>query len=135
MIYTSYYDFVKDIRPQYLISISGIPPDCWAGEHIQKLSPYTFFMKWKYEYVPNHTVAEAIAEYRRLFGEKVLGKLDPISVSKQIGENKILCCFEKNGSQDAMETFCHRHIVADWLKNNKIQIQELTVDTKKQFTK
>jgi hypothetical protein len=135
MIYTSYYDFVKDVRPQYLISISGLPPDYWAGEHLQKLSPYSFFMKWKYEYVPGHTVAQSIAEYRRLFSERVLNKLDPVIISQQIGDNKILCCFEKNGPQDVMETFCHRHIVADWFTANKIQIQELTVDTKKQFTK
>jgi uncharacterized protein (DUF488 family) len=92
-------------------------------------------MYWKHTYVPTHTAAQSIAEYRRLFSERVLSRLDPVTISQQIGDNRILCCFEKNGPQDVIETFCHRHIIADWLREYGVSVQELTTQTKENFIK
>jgi hypothetical protein len=49
-------------------------------------------------------------EYTLLYYKQTLDCLDPQKVYNDLGENAILLCWEKPG------LFCHRHIVANWLK-------------------
>jgi hypothetical protein len=58
-------------------------------------------------------------EYIKIYSEKILSKLEPSKVYKDL-KDKIILCWEKPGD------FCHRHLVADWLmKNLDVQIKEL----------
>ena len=36
-------------------------------------------------------------------------------------EGKILCCYEKSSD------FCHRHLIAEWLRSHGVECEELTI--------
>lgn len=55
-------------------------------------------------------------EYRKAYYEKVLSKLDPLEVYNDLGEDAILLCHESAAKIASGETFCHRHMVAEWLE-------------------
>lgn len=58
-------------------------------------------------------------KYIKIYQEEILDKLEPHKVYEDL-KGKIVLCWEANGS------FCHRHLVADWLTENLgIQIKEL----------
>jgi len=58
-------------------------------------------------------------DYTRLYSIQ-LSKLNPNEIYQKLGENAILCCWEKP------EKFCHRQIVAKWLSYHlKIDVHEL----------
>lgn len=70
-------------------------------------------------------------EYTKKYQEDILGKLEPSMVYhhlKQIAmeaktDKVVLLCWEGLGK------FCHRHIVADWLKENLgIEVKEIEID-------
>ena len=78
--------------------------------------------------------------YIKHFIEEVLDKLDPEQVLKELEgfsgvseDNIILLCYEKTG------TFCHRHLVADWLNQNikrdnyVFNVHELDLDSEVQL--
>ena len=50
-------------------------------------------------------------EYTQEYIQDTLSQLDPFDVYEDLGENAILCCYEKSTD------FCHRHIVAKWLSD------------------
>lgn len=122
MIYTSYFGrlprFPENIVP---ISICGKAPDWYGGLQYKKLAPkYDFFMKWKETHDNDY--------YIRCFNEQVLDKLNAEDVLLELSElagfnnrhNDIcLICYEKP------EDFCHRHLVADWLRKNGFECEEL----------
>lgn len=61
-----------------------------------------------------------IETYRPKFFNDILGKLDPDQVLKDLEAKSedglaVLLCFEKPPFTDI--NFCHRHMVADWLKD------------------
>lgn len=56
-------------------------------------------------------------QYTEQFNEQ-LSRLDPKQVGEEL-EGKILLCYEKTGS------FCHRHLVAEWLRNAGFIVKEL----------
>ena len=113
LVFTSYYSMVSKL-PDYIvpIAISGGIPDFWNGRPwTRKLAPKKwFFDEWK----KNHDNDF----YTRNFENEVLSKLDPIGVlkwlydtanKKESGKIPCMICYERPDS------FCHRHLVADWL--------------------
>ena len=57
--------------------------------------------------------------YTESYYSKVLNKLDPHKVYKDL-QNMTLLCYEKYGS------FCHRHIVAHWVEQSTgFKVKEL----------
>ena len=122
MIYTSYFGrlsrFPENIVP---ISICGKAPDWYGGPQYKKLAPkYDFFMKWKETHDNDY--------YIKCFNEQVLDKLNAQDVLLELSElagfnnrhNDIcLICYEKS------EDFCHRHLVAGWLRKNGFACEEL----------
>lgn len=56
-------------------------------------------------------------QYTETFNEQ-LSRLDAQQVGEEL-EGKILLCYEKAGD------FCHRHLVADWLRQNGFSVSEL----------
>ena len=117
MLYTSYFAKLKSIPDNITpIAICGKLPDWFHGLHYKKLAPkWGFFSEWK-KTRDNHF-------YVRCFHEQVLSTLDAQSVLKELTamantENIALLCYERP------EQFCHRHLVANWFRENNIQIME-----------
>lgn len=50
-------------------------------------------------------------EFTTLYYRHILNKLNPDKVMRELGEKAVLVCWEKIG------VFCHRHLVAEWLKS------------------
>lgn len=78
-----------------------------------------------YDFLAPH--AEILREYKRYGNEncfeeqyrKQLDTLDINEVKRLIPRGTIFLCYEKSGD------FCHRHILADWLKNNGVDCEEI----------
>ena len=121
MIYTSYFAKLKylpkDIVP---ISICGKCPEWYKGIQYKVLAPkYKFFMEWKKngdnDYYIEHFQKEVLDT---LEVENVINRLYELSEGKDV----CLLCYEKPND------FCHRHLVAEWLKENKIECEEYKYD-------
>lgn len=135
MIYTSYFAKLKKLPDNIIpISICGKAPDWYTGLQYKKLAPkYDFFMKWKENHDNDY--------YIKCFKEQVLDKLTQYQVmlelqqkmsysvqmhlagvGKFIWDSNVysiaLICYEKPGD------FCHRHLVADWLKISGVDCEE-----------
>jgi uncharacterized protein (DUF488 family) len=85
------------------ISIARYPPRGWIGDAYPSLAPGPWFK----------SVGQQ--EYIRLYSEQ-LSKLDPRRVVKDLEDlaapaEPVLLCWERP------HHFCHRHLVAKWLKN------------------
>ena len=121
IIYTSYFAKLKylpkDIIP---ISICGKCPEWYKGIQYKVLAPkYKFFMEWKKnkdnDYYIEHFQKEVLDT---LEVENVINRLYELSEGKDV----CLLCYEKPND------FCHRHLVANWLKENKIECEEYKYD-------
>lgn len=117
MIYTTYFAKLRSL-PETItpVAICGKEPEWYTGLCYKKLAPkWDFFVKWK-ETRDNHY-------YVRCFHEQVLSKLNVAQVLSDLhrmaGDGDIaLVCYEKP------EDFCHRHLVANWFRENGVQIKE-----------
>lgn len=62
-------------------------------------------------------------EYTARYTTEILDRLDPAAVAREIvilvGPDAVLLCWEKPGK------FCHRHIVAAWLRSHGIDVEEM----------
>lgn len=54
-------------------------------------------------------------EYEKVYREKVLDKLDPIQVYRDL-KDAVILCHESMDKIQSGETFCHRHMIARWLE-------------------
>lgn len=120
MIYTSYFDNIENLPKDIItISICGKSPEIYTGIQYKKLAPkWSFFLKWKENKDNDY--------YIRHFNVEVLDNLNPHEVVKKLYElsnNKDICliCYEKP------EEFCHRHLVANWLKENGYCCEEYKI--------
>ena len=121
MIYTSYFAKIKSLPDNAVpVSICGKAPDWYKGIQYKKLAPkYDFLHEWKKNQDNDY--------YIKCFYEQVLDKLDAQNVAnelKKLTQRKtsdsdiVLICYEKPSS------FCHRHLVAEWLNKNGIPCEE-----------
>ena len=117
MIYTTYFAKLRSL-PDHVtpIAICGKAPDWYNGAQYKQLAPkWNFFSEWK-KTRDNHY-------YVRCFKEQVLSKLDINRVLNDLRslsstDDIALVCYEKP------EDFCHRHLVANWLRENNIPVKE-----------
>lgn len=100
------------------VSIARFPPKGYKGRQYTKLAPPTWLLTHyknsgdKYYYIEHYY-------------SNVLNKLNPQEIYNELGENTVLLCYEKS------DGFCHRHLVADWLKGNlAIDITEIDHEKK-----
>jgi hypothetical protein len=141
MIYTSYFAKLRKLPPNLVpVSIALYKPSFYSGLSYPKLAPsQTLLTGYK-----NGTVSEQL--YRDTYMKQLNG-LDPEQVvsellilitpwlERQYGSGfvkskdsnllattldfgVVLTCYEAN-------TFCHRHIVAEWLRYHDIYCEEL----------
>jgi hypothetical protein len=117
---TSYFANWRNLTEFRMISIALKTPNRFTGESIPELAPpawlLTRFKKDKNE--------EA---YIRDYDKYVLSKLNPHAIAKKIGEDGCIMCYEKKGAdpQTGRPIFCHRHRVAEWLREAGYKIDEV----------
>jgi len=111
-MYTSYFAKYKGSEG---VAITVTLP-AWAKKH-KRYAPLTptSELLWAYK---NGRINELQYEKQYL---KILEDrgLTPKQVLQDLGNDAVLLCFEKTGY------FCHRHIAAEWLRKNGIEVHEI----------
>ena len=118
MIYTSYFGKLKNIPKNIIpVAICGKCPDWYNGLKYKKVAPkYGFFQEYKKTGDENYYISH--------YNDEVLSILTPEEVYSDLmkltnnAEDIVLLCYEKP------EDFCHRHILADWLSDYNIHVEE-----------
>ena len=122
MIYTTYFAKLRSLPDDVVpIAICAKVPDWFHGLSYKRLAP-SYHTLMDYKHFGNQEVF--CQEYR----EQVLSKLDATDVvldfsrlcpGFNVGENAVaLVCYEK------ATDFCHRHLVAEWLRKNGFDCRE-----------
>lgn len=121
MIYTTYFAKLKKLPENIIpIAICTKPPSGFRGLIYRNLAPrYDFFMQWK--------VTKDNEFFTENYIGQVLNNLSPVKVVTdlyyQIGTAPCSCdialvCYEKSTD------FCHRHLVAEWLRKSGYACEE-----------
>lgn len=117
MIYTTYFANLRNLPSTITpIAICGKSPDYYTGLQYKKLAPkYSFFSIWKETHDNEFYIKE--------FNTQVLSRLNPKQIVEELqslsATNDIaLVCYERPSD------FCHRHLVAEWLRDNGYDCQE-----------
>lgn len=117
MIYTSYFAVLRKLPETIVpIAICAKSPEWYDGYTYTKLAPsYSIFKEYKD--CGNKDL------YTTRFKDEILSNLDPLRVVSELyllsnGNDVTLLCYEKPTD------FCHRHLVANWLRDNSYQCQE-----------
>lgn len=121
-IYTSYFANNKRLQKEgiVMIGISLFPPKWFYGVSFKIVAPSFSLLKEENEDV-----------YKKRFKEEVLSRVNPVVFVENLkkysnGKDVALCCFEKPNE------FCHRHLVAEWLKEKLgINVEEFGVKVSK----
>lgn len=120
MIYTSYFaNFTRyvmngTLQPSVGVSIAQYMPAKINLPNDNRLAPSYSLL---YDYKEGKINED---EYTHRYYDEVLSKLDPKIIGNKF-ENKVLLCYEGLGK------FCHRHIVADWLRDAGFVVEELEI--------
>lgn len=116
MIYTSYFAKINKLPGIIPISIAGKAPDGYGGLQYKKLAPkLDFFLEWKKTKDNDYYIAH--------YHEEVLKDINPHKLVSELykmteGKDFSLICYEKP------DDFCHRNLVAEWLRNAGYYIAE-----------
>lgn len=113
MIYTTYFAKLKKLPENIIpIAICAKPPAGYAGAVFRTLAP-------KYDFFKKYQINRDTFEFTENYIGQVLNHLNPFIIVAdlyyQIGMAPNTCdialvCFEKSTD------FCHRHLVAEWLR-------------------
>jgi hypothetical protein len=126
MIYTTYFAKLKKLPENVIpIAICAKPPTGYNVAIYRMLAPkYDFFAKYK--------ITKDAEEFTENYTGQVLNQLNPTRVIAelyyQIGAAPCSCdialvCYEKS------EDFCHRHLVANWLREHGYPCEEYQFNT------
>lgn len=117
MIFTSYFAKMQYIEKDMVpIAITAIVPQWYNGLVYTNLAP-TVDILMEYKRTGDRD------RYIERYNTEVLDRLDPLEVYSDLmylSDSKPVClvCYEKTDS------FCHRHLVADWLTKNGYECKE-----------
>ena len=125
MIYTTYFAKLKKLPENIIpIAICGKVPAGYKGLSYRAVAPkYDFFMQWKATGDNDY--------YIKCFKEQVLDTLNPARVVAELyyqaGRAPCSCdialvCYEKPTD------FCHRHLVAEWLREHGYECEEFVYE-------
>ena len=121
MIYTSYFGNLKNLSDKYIpISIARWTPKWYKGLRYSKLAPNLTLLTWWRK----SDKTQKDKDFYKLAFLKHLTTLNPHKIALELndkcnGKIPVLICFEKPGD------FCHRHIVAEWFRANRIKCEEI----------
>ena len=111
MIYTSYFG-CKKWKDMPSVSIARWAPKGISIQGYPMLYPPSDLL-WSYK---QGQIDQE--QYTEWYKKEVLDKLDPKQVYEDLN-GKVLLCYEKSGA------FCHRNIVASWLREAGFSCEEL----------
>lgn len=116
MIKMSYFANIKCSKKlqSRAVCIALYPPKGWKGEVYKDLAPSPKLLEW---WKKSKQDPEAWGKYTTRYREETLSKLDVNKVYDELN-GKILVCFE------TMDKPCHRHIVAEWFRDNGYKCNE-----------
>lgn len=113
MIYTSYFGKVKNINPEFLFAVTASKPKFFNGKHLNCVAPnYKWVDDYKQGRITELQYTDLYIKYLNNNKENIISQI------KSLPDNSMLLCYEVNGK------FCHRHILANWLRQNGILIEE-----------
>lgn len=127
---TSYFGKLKKLSDdEYaFFSIAGKTPEWFLNEEnhfiYHTFAPkYEWWKEWKEKFIDNYESDESKAFYISKYKDTILNSLNADAIAKQLlllsnGKTPCLLCYE------TPEKFCHRHIVANWFKENGIECEE-----------
>ena len=121
MIYTTYFaklrSLPKDITP---IAICAKAPPGYTGLSYRALAPhYSFYNKYKNDCNEScFTLCYNDQILRNLNSTRVVADLYYQAGKSYLDGDIALVCYEKSTD------FCHRHLVAAWLRDNGFQCEE-----------
>jgi uncharacterized protein YeaO (DUF488 family) len=116
MIYTSYFSSRK-YKSDDGVAIARWC-NFWSGPTFKALAPSEELLSWwKSLPLEERASSEARDFYEKLYRAQ-LSKLNPAEIAT-ILDGKTLLCFERS------DEFCHRHIVAKWLREASFECEEL----------
>lgn len=119
MLYTSYYANSHNLHNKIKVCISlGCP--IGVDYYLKELAP-------TYEILKEYKETGDKENFTNRYEKEILGHLNPNEIIGKLrriyfenrGKDVVLLCFEKKGS------FCHRHIVSEWLSDSGINIKEI----------
>ena len=109
-IYTSYFAKYKGSQG---ISIARSTPNWFIGRELKELAPpYDLVQRFKNGNIDERTFQE---EYIN----RVLANVNPFKLARSLKDGDVLLCYEKT------ESFCHRHILSEWLRQYGVEVEEL----------
>ena len=121
MIYTTYFAKLKKLPENIIpIAICAKPPAGYCGAVFRTLAP-------KYDFFKKYQINRDTFEFTENYIGQVLNHLNPIRIVAdlyyQLGIAPNTCdialvCFEKSTD------FCHRHLVAEWLRKAGYECKE-----------
>ena len=115
MIYTSYFAKMRKMTPEQQAKCMSIARFTPKGVNI----PINTMLAPKWDILKKYKEDNDMNAFARAYKEQ-LTALDPAKVAKPM-DDKILVCYEKIGD------FCHRHILARWLRDNGYECEELAL--------
>ena len=124
-MFTSFFDNIDRIR--YPVSISRFSPSWYEGPKYLDAAPSESLLNWYHnEKKSGANEYNLQKEYERKYINETLSQLSPEKVWNDIcslypeadSREITLLCYE------APEKFCHRHLLANWLKKHGYQIKE-----------
>ena len=123
MIYTSYFSKVKKLNG-ICYAVSGTVPEFYVKymqqnpqkhkRYIQFAPKKDWWFKWKKGQLNND-------DFVRLYRQTVLNQInikDVLETFNKQNKDIYLICYEKPTD------FCHRHLIAEWLNENKFECRQ-----------
>lgn len=109
-LYTS--NFAKSAAHPNAVSIANYSPKwCSVARTFKKLAPSWALVK---------NEALSLEDWEKAYRRQVLEKLDAKKVAEELGDGAIMLCWE------SAEDFCHRQIVAKWMRESGIEVEEIS---------
>ena len=114
MIYTSYFARQRGSTSDSLYAISQYVPCWWPGlKHLPLLAPSKDLL-FRYK-GGKASEADYEREYISMLNER---ESEVLALVCGLPDGSVLMCYEKPPK------FCHRHLLADWLRARGIEVQE-----------
>ena len=119
-IFTSYFANIKNMVDEIPISVALWTPNDIDIIKYGELAPTSKILNYYKKYGNEK-------QYEIMYNEEVLSELNPHKVVEDLrylsnGKDVALICYEGKSK------FCHRHLIAKWLKNNGYEVTEWEKD-------
>lgn len=120
MIYTSYFGQLRKLNELGLtpVSITAGQPRFFKGEHFPEVAPQRVLV---HDYKSGLISEKQYTKIYNMYLEYNKDVILDIVKEKYINRNVVFLCYEKNG------TFCHRHLLAKFLRDNGIDCEEVSL--------